>query len=66
MARKEVTNLIRQIEQWPGWRVEQIRAGWIAFPPDKSQPGITIHKTPSDRRAWQNTIARLRRAGAPL
>lgn len=66
VANKEVTKLIRQIEQWPGWRVEQVKAGWMAYPPDRNKPGVLIHGTPSDHRAWRNTIARLRRSGGPI
>lgn len=66
MSNKEVTQLIREIETWKGWRVEPTKKGWMAYPPDKSISGILIHATPSDHRAWKNMIARLRRAGGPI
>lgn len=46
-----------------GFRLKEIKAGWIAYPPDKTKPGVTIHKTPSDTRAWENMLARLRQSG---
>jgi hypothetical protein len=58
--------LIRQARRWPGWRVEDTRNGWTIYPPDRRQPPIVVHRTESDRRAERNTIARLRRAGAPV
>ena len=63
---KEVRRLVKAAEGWPGWRVETTKAGWMLYPPDKSQSGVLIHGTPSDRRAWANTIALLRRRGAPV
>lgn len=66
MANKEVTKLIRQVQSWPGWRVEDRARGYAVFPPDMSERPITIHKTPSDHRWRANTIANLRRAGGPI
>lgn len=63
---KEVTKLIRQIEKIPGWRIEEGTKGYMAYPPDKTKAPVSIHKTPSDSRWKKNTIAALRRAGAPL
>ncbi len=64
--KKEIKRLIDAAAHWPGWRVEARKSGWTIYPPDKGQSGVTIHKTPSDRRAWANTIAELRRRGAPI
>jgi hypothetical protein len=66
MADKETRRLIRTIGSWDGWRVIPTKAGWIAYPPDRTVPGIAIHATPSDHRATANVKARLRRAGAPI
>lgn len=63
---KDVRKLIRQAQTWQGWRVVETKAGWMLYPPDKTLDPITVHGTPSDRRAWQNTLSRLRRAGAPI
>lgn len=65
-SKKEVKELIKAAEKWPGWRVEPVKSGWMLYPPDKSQSGVLIHKTPSDNRAWRNDLARLRRRGAPI
>ena len=64
--KKEIRRLVQAAEGWRGWRVETTKAGWILYPPDKSQSGVAIHGTPSDHRAWANTIARLKRLGAPV
>lgn len=66
MADKEIDRLINEASGWPGWRVEKTRKGWVLYPPDKSQSGVTIHGTPSDWRAWKNTISLLRKRGAPV
>lgn len=63
---KDIRELIRQIQGWAGWRVEETKKGWMIYPADKSQSPIAVHGTPSDHRAWKNILGRLRRAGAPL
>ena len=64
--KKEIRQLVAAAETWPGWRVETTKAGWMLYPPDKTKSGVLIHATPSDRRAWKNTIALLRKRGAPV
>lgn len=66
MKLKELERLVEDARRWTGWRVEQVKKGWMVYPPDKSMPGILIHRTPSDWRADRNIMARLRRAGAPI
>lgn len=63
---KDVRDLIRQVQGWAGWRVEETKKGWMVYPADKSQSPIAIHGTPSDHRAWKNILGRLRRAGGPI
>lgn len=65
-GKREIKDLIAEAQKWPGWRVEEMKKGWMIYPPDKSLPGIAVHKTPSDYRAWKNTLGRLRRSGAPI
>lgn len=64
--KKEIRKLVEQIKSWPGWRVEETKDGWMAYPPNKEQSGVLIHRTPSDHRAWANTVARLRQRGGLL
>ncbi len=64
--KKDIRKLIEAAQSWAGWRVEQRSKGWFLYPPDKALSPICIHNTPSDHRAWQNTLSRLRRAGAPV
>ena len=59
-------DLLELIASWPGWRLRRTRKGYQAYPPDRSHRPIGIHLTESDHRAMSNTLARLRRAGAPL
>lgn len=61
MSRKETKNLIRKL-QAQGWRLKEIKAGWMAYSPD-GVTKVTIHKTPSDHRAWGNMISLLRKGG---
>lgn len=46
-----------------GWRVRQIKAGWMVFPRDKGKPPVTIHRTPSDHRTTKNTYHDMIRSG---
>lgn len=65
MDRKQIREVLKQVEE-QGWRVEDKTDGWMVFPPLDGRAGTTpvmIHKTPSDRRAWQNVLAALRRSG---
>lgn len=59
---KDLAKVLTELEA-QGWRIEQRKKGVMAIPPDKSKPIVTIHKTPSDRRAWNNMMAALRRSG---
>lgn len=63
---KDTRRLIQEAKTWEGWRVVDTSDGWMIYPPDKSLPGISVHRTPSDQRALANTKARLRRSGAPI
>ena len=53
---KDINRLVKQAQGWKGWRVVEVKKGWMIYPPDKNQPPISVHKTPSDHRAWQNTL----------
>ncbi len=60
---KDTKKLLKVLEK-EGWRVVYRSGGHItAYPPDKSIPGVTMASTPSDRRAWDNMLAQLRRSG---
>lgn len=61
MSVKELTRLIRQLEE-QGWHVEATKSGWMAYSPDGINK-TSIHKTPSDHRAWKNLISNLRKGG---
>jgi hypothetical protein len=63
---KDLQKLIDQARTWAGWRVSETKKGWFIYPPDKSLPPVAVHNTPSDHRALANTVARLRRYGAPV
>lgn len=63
MASKEITKLVKALEQ-QGWRVELRGSGhYMAFPPDKARHPVVFASTPSDHRALRNILARLRREG---
>lgn len=53
---------LRQELERQDWRVDDRGVRWLAYSPD-GQMIVTIHLTPSDHRAWRNTISRLRRGG---
>lgn len=54
---------VRKEAQEQGWTVRETKSGYQLFPPDRTQKPISIHRTPSDHRALENTITRMRRAG---
>jgi hypothetical protein len=63
---KDRHKLFQKLEA-QGWTIEALKNNhYRVFPPDKTKPAVVIESTPSDRRAWANTIARLRRSGAQL
>lgn len=65
IARQTPTSLVRAAEE-QGWTVKATKSGWMLFPPDKSKPGVLIHKTPSDHRWYRNAVTRLRRSGLDI
>ena len=63
MPKKEIRELIRELEH-QGWRVTQAGSGhFLAWPPDTEVRPVTIPSTPSDHRWKLNTMTALRRAG---
>lgn len=62
MVDKEFRRLIRAAEE-QGWRVRSIKKGLMLVPPDPTKAAVTIHRTPSDRRSWNNAVAQLRSSG---
>ena len=59
---KEFRRVIRAAEE-QGWRVRPIKKGMMLVPPDPTKPAVAIHRTPSDHRAFRNTVAKLRASG---
>jgi hypothetical protein len=66
MRDKRVNELAREIQTWDGWRLQDIGDAYVAYPPDRSLGGVNFHKGPSDHAWLIATLARLRRAGAPV
>lgn len=54
--------IIRECER-QGARIEQTKKGLMIYPPDPTKQPVSVHRTPSDRRALQNTLRDLRHAG---
>ena len=59
--RKEFTELLRAVEA-QGGTIKKIKNGYQVFAPNGIDI-VTVHGTPSDRRALANAVAELRRAG---
>lgn len=59
---KQWKKLLRDLGE-QGWTVKPTKKGYMLYPRDKTMNPVAIHKTPSDRRSWANTIADLRRSG---
>jgi hypothetical protein len=54
---------VRKAATAQGWRVVEVKNGWMLYPPDSTQSPVLVHKTESDQRAIRNTIGRMRQRG---
>jgi hypothetical protein len=59
--KKEFTELLRAVEA-QGGTIKRIKSGYQVFASNGIDI-VTVHGTPSDRRAFANAVAELRRAG---
>lgn len=62
MANKDLRRLLKDLEA-KGFRIREIKSGWLVLPEDRELNSVTIHATPSDWRAWRNQMAALKRIG---
>lgn len=62
MASKDWKKVVKAARD-QGWTEKPVKKGLMLLPPDKTKPGVTVHKTPSDVRAIDNKIAEMRRSG---
>ena len=62
MVDKEFRRLVRAAEE-QGWRVRPLTKGVMLVPPDPTKAAVTLHRTPSDCRSRNNTLAQLRASG---
>ena len=64
---RDFRELLEEIEEQPGWRVEDTKNGWRIYPADHSIPVIQARglRDGGDFRAMDNLRAHLRRAGYP-
>ena len=62
---KKLRNLFAELTA-QGWTVRAAKKGWMAIPPDKSEPLVAIHGTARGARSWENMIAQLKRSGFEL
>lgn len=60
--KKEWKELLRTLQD-QGWKMKPTKNGFMLYPPDKTKEIVTVHKTPSDWRSWENTISKLRKSG---
>jgi hypothetical protein len=59
---KELRKIAKAAED-QGWRIEETKKGHRFVPPDKTQPAVQAHGTPSDVRAQRNLLSQLKRSG---
>lgn len=62
MSNMDMRQIFRDLAS-QGFRVEGAKKGWKIFPPNREGGVVVVHSTPSDRRALQNIMTDLRRAG---
>jgi hypothetical protein len=63
---KEYREVADELSSNQGWRYDSgaKRGGHpILFPPDRTQPQLSVPTTPSDRRSFDNWLADVRRRG---
>ena len=53
---------VRKEAERQGWRVKETRKGEMLLAPD-GQTSVLWHHTPSDHRALDNTVAKMKQAG---
>jgi len=58
---KDIRKLVQEAER-QGWRIEDRGKLWLCKSPNGTMI-VTVHKTPSDRRAIHNTLSLLRKGG---
>lgn len=64
MAREESNTKLLRLLQRCGWRLERRSRHWMAYPPDRNKPPVTIPGSISlGNRSWKNTKAQLIRSG---
>lgn len=55
---------IRKALESQGWRIEARKGGHdMAYPPDRTRPGVALPGTPGGARWLPNLVAQLRRSG---
>lgn len=62
MNAKDLRQLVKNLKA-QGWRVEETKKGYMAYPPDQTLSPVSFHKTPSDHRAAANLLSALRQRG---
>lgn len=60
--KKELQDLLSEAQR-QGFQRKDTKKGFQMVPPDPSKPIVTVHKTPSDHRAFRNLVAQFRRSG---
>lgn len=60
---KDIRDIVKAAEE-QGFRVERTKKGhWVFYSPDTTKKPVYHSGTPGDRRAIDNLLAELRRAG---
>jgi hypothetical protein len=60
---KDYRRVVEELVTNQEWRYSTAKRHPTLYPPDRSQRPLTLSSTPSDRRAFQNFIARVRQRG---
>lgn len=63
-ALRQFHDLLDEVENQPGWRVEDTKNGWRIYPADPAKALVHTHGS-GDWRAFENFKSDLRRAGYP-
>ena len=63
---KDITHLMNEVNDWPGWRVEDRAIAYRVYPPKPHPPFSVPHGPRNPNRALNNIKAKLRRAGAHI
>lgn len=60
---KDYRKVVKHLIEHQEWRYTTKKKHPTLYPPDRTKRPLTLAKTPSDRRGWENFLAAVRKRG---